>query len=533
MDNLASEICRRIAIIREISSSSPPKRKMGRQMVSWSFNSHLEKASGDPIKYIEPGFPLNTIRHGQLKKEALFIGDPSLIPYSEERLWDRPDRFSIIGITHTLSTPGPLDSIPKILHAPIFPWDALICTSKSAQNAVTTLWQNQEEIILARGGKAANRPQLPVIPLGINASSFKNKYTRTEARNKLEISNEASVVLWTGRLELHCKAHHSSTFRSVQIASDICSDKKWILLMYGTSIMPNIENALKEAAAFLCSSVEVKILNGHDIELGEVARAASDMFISLADSYQETFGLTPIEAMASELPVVASNWNGYRESIVDSETGFLIDTKSYEPGLKNKGLQQLLRQNNQLDYLSAVMSSQIDVDVVQAGSALAKLSSSKITARAMGYLGAQRAMSTYDWSKILEMYLDLLKSLKEIRECYSKTARNIDIQSIPAITKIFESWPSHALNLDAKFLRDKKSAELSQMLDLSITKIYANAIPSFDLLKEVYNCFDTNEPFSGSSILETLNGSRRNIEYQILLSIGWLNKHGFLREVRE
>ena len=36
----------------------------------------------------------------------------------------------------------------------------------------------------------------------------------------------------------------------------------------------------------------------------------------------------PIEAMASELPVVASNWNGYRESIVDSETGFLIDTKS-------------------------------------------------------------------------------------------------------------------------------------------------------------------------------------------------------------
>ena len=57
-------------------------------------------------------------------------------------------------------------------------------------------------------------------------------------------------------------------------------------------LMPNIENALKEAAAYLCSSVEVKILNGHDIELGEIARAASDMFISLADSYQETFGLT-------------------------------------------------------------------------------------------------------------------------------------------------------------------------------------------------------------------------------------------------
>ena len=127
----------------------------------------------------------------------------------------------------------------------------MICTSRSAQNAVTTLWQNQEEIILARGGKAANRPQLPVIPLGINAASFKNKYTRNEARNKLEISEEASVVLWTGRLELHCKAHHSSTFRSLQIASDICSDKKWILLMYGTSIMPNMKCAQRSSSLFM------------------------------------------------------------------------------------------------------------------------------------------------------------------------------------------------------------------------------------------------------------------------------------------
>ena len=42
--------------------------------------------------------------------------------------------------------------------------------------------------------------------------------------------------------------------------------------MYGTSIMPNIKEALKEAAAYLCNSVEVRILDGHDIELGNIAR---------------------------------------------------------------------------------------------------------------------------------------------------------------------------------------------------------------------------------------------------------------------
>ena len=219
--------------------------------------------------------------------------------------------------------------------------------------------------------------------------------------------------------------------------------------------MPNIKDALKEAAAYLCSSVEVKILDGQDIELGEVARAASDMFISLADSYQETFGLTPIEAMASELPVVASNWNGYRDSIIDNKTGFLIDTRAYEPGLRNKNLQQLLRQDKQLDYLSAVMGSQIDVDVEQAGNALATLSSSKITARAMGCMGVQRARSTYDWSEIMKSYSSLLDCLKESRDNYAKMGKSLRLKSIPSIPEIFEKWPSHVHSLDTKFLKPK------------------------------------------------------------------------------
>ena len=367
----------------------------------------------------------------------------------------------------------------------------------------------------------------------IDADSYNNKYSRIEARNKLKINHKDNVVLWTGRLEVHCKSHHSATFRSLQIASDLCSDNKWILLMYGTSIMPNIKDALKEAATYFCNSVEVRILDGQNIELGEVARAASDMFISLADSYQETFGLTPIEAMASELPVVVSNWNGYRDSIIDNKTGFLIDTRAYEPGLRNKNLQQLLRQDKQLDYLSAVMGSQIEVDVKQAGNALAKLSSSKITARAMGCMGVQRARSTYDWSEIMKSYSSLLDCLKESRDNYAKMGKSLRIKSIPSVSEIFEKWPSHVHSLDTKFLKPKKSPQLSQVLNLSISKIYAKTTPSFELIKEVHSHFSSNEPFSGSKILDITNAEKRGIRDKVLLSIGWLNKHGFLREVRE
>jgi len=46
-------------------------------------------------------------------------------------------------------------------------------------------------------------------------------------------------------------------------------------------------------------------------------------FITTAQ--EEDFGLTAIEAMAAGKPVIAPNEGGYRESVVDGETGLLID----------------------------------------------------------------------------------------------------------------------------------------------------------------------------------------------------------------
>ena len=99
--------------------------------------------------------------------------------------------------------------------------------------------------------------------------------------------------------------------------------------MYGTAVMPTIPTALIEAAAELCPNVEVRLLDGHNLSIGALARAASDAFLSLVDCLQETFGLTPVEAMASRLPVVASDWNGYRDTVVDGRTGFCIPTQSF------------------------------------------------------------------------------------------------------------------------------------------------------------------------------------------------------------
>ena len=38
------------------------------------------------------------------------------------------------------------------------------------------------------------------------------------------------------------------------------------------------------------------------------------------------FGLVIVEAMASGLPVVATDWNGYRDLVAHGDSGFLVPT---------------------------------------------------------------------------------------------------------------------------------------------------------------------------------------------------------------
>lgn len=65
-----------------------------------------------------------------------------------------------------------------------------------------------------------------------------------------------------------------------------------------------------------------------DPEIGSIW-AAADIFCSLSDNVQESFGLAIVEAMAAGLPVVASNWDGYRDTVEHGITGILVD--SYMP----------------------------------------------------------------------------------------------------------------------------------------------------------------------------------------------------------
>ena len=82
-----------------------------------------------------------------------------------------------------------------------------------------------------------------------------------------------------------------------------------------------------ESLRRLCPSVRFLRLGGLEPVTEETKRqalAVSDVAISLVDNAQETFGLAIAEAMAAGLPVVASDWSGYRDLVRDGIDGYLI-----------------------------------------------------------------------------------------------------------------------------------------------------------------------------------------------------------------
>ena len=508
---------------------------MGRQMASHGFLESLRRYCGTSPRLLKARLPSPDLRAPETPWEALFTGDPNLQPFAAERLWHDPRRYSLIGITHTLSTPGPLKSLTELPQAPLHDWDALICTSQAAKSAVETLFDHSESLLRLRGGQPAIRPQLPVIPLGINADAFKPVCSRQEARKRLQIPLNAAVVLWTGRLELHCKAHHGSSFRAMAHAAASCPQRPWILLMYGTAVMPSIPSALREAADEICPDVDVRLLDGEDLDLGSLARAASDIFLSLVDCLQETFGLTPVEAMASGLPVVVSDWNGYKDTVINGRSGYRIATHSFQPGWNDIHLQQLALSEPALDQVSAHISGQIGVDAVSAGAALARLAGSPALAVAMGDLGRQRVQQTYDWKVVLNQYSDLLNSLADRRRHAMKSSNQAnlaEIKPIPALSNVFQAWPSHVINEQSPIRTHGNKHDLVRQLQLEITMIYRNELPPTALILKAFNQLQ----YLGQANLQLLK-EHKEIDWSnderkhLAAAIGWLLKHGFAEEV--
>ena len=114
-------------------------------------------------------------------------------------------------------------------------------------------------------------------------------------------------------------------YQALQKASTI-TGKKVILIECGWHANEAIAKAYIQASELACPNIKVVHLDGREVSNRKLAWASADIFCSLSDNIQETFGISPVEAMAAGLPCVVSDWDGYKDTVRDGVDGILIPT---------------------------------------------------------------------------------------------------------------------------------------------------------------------------------------------------------------
>lgn len=357
---------------------------------------------------------------------TIYRPDPALADMVWARRFGEPRGYSVCGVTHTIATKYAMDAIGNLVTAPVQPWDALICTSAAVKTAVERVLTDWSEYLADRtGGKPEILVKLPVIPLGVDCSAFAQGVEalniRRQQRQKLGISPDDTVVLFVGRLTFSAKAHPVPMYIALERAAQQTKTKIH-LIQAGWIEDPREEPDFKTSAKVFCPSVNTIFLDGRNPEIRVNIWSAADIFMSLSDNIQETFGLTPIEAMANGLPCIVSDWNGYKESVRHETDGFRIPTLIPPPesclDLALNYLDGSLNWPTYMGHTSLVTA----VDIDACTRALCQLIADSELRKRMGENARQRVREIYDWKVVIAAYEDLWRELAEIRLAATESA---------------------------------------------------------------------------------------------------------------
>ena len=341
------------------------------------------------------------------KKDCIFLGaGPELLNLAMARSY-LPFAAPICSLLHAVRWDSLFSNYNQILGF-CEPQDALVATSHAGRKAVELILGESRQNVARQCGRdfKGNHPGLMIkqIPLGVDENVF-SPHSQQEARQKFGIPLEATVLLYLGRLTERFKADLEPLIIAVSQlvksgeAGPIC------LVLSGQDIRQTYVGFLEELASLFGISQYVKIIPNITPNMKSLVYAAADIFVSPVDNIQETFGLTLLEAMASGLPVVASDWSGYKDIVRDGKDGFLVPTYWNPCAAQESGWLDGLMMTNCEHYLAqrTVTDTHVLCD------RLSLLVQNRDLRQKLGRAARQRVLDHFTWRSVVSRFGELWK----------------------------------------------------------------------------------------------------------------------------
>jgi glycosyltransferase involved in cell wall biosynthesis len=459
-------------------------------------------------------------------------------PYLHELAWMRrrgaSDRaYSLIGLIHTLAPPAIRGYISESLTAPVQPWDALICTSPSVRQALQQMFEEYGDYLGERmRGIRPPQPALPIVPLGVDGEALAALADRPDARARIRaelgLAEDDVLVLWVGRLSFFEKAFPQPMFRAVQEAKR-ATGAKVCFVMAGWFPNADDRGRYEAAARAHAPDLDVRFMDGNDREVVGALWAGSDVFLSLVDNIQETFGLTPLEAMAAGKPVVASDWDGYRFTVRDGIEGFLIPTLLGPAGGLgvSLSLRHVLEAQSYQAYVGAV-AQHTAVHVGRAAEALARLIADPDLRRRMGAAGRERVRQSFDWKVVAGQMNLLVDELARVRAAVADPVTRHAGHPVKGDPfRDFAGFATQVLTPQTR-LAARPGATADQVratAGVALDSAFANWRGDLEECARAFELVATAQARTVAEVLSAFPVARRRL---VELSLLWLAKLGFL-----
>ncbi len=221
---------------------------------------------------------------------------------------------------------------------------------------------------------AVDPARVVVIPNGIDPDEYQPD-PGTDLLVRLGIDPDRPSVVFVGRMTRQKGIDHALE------ASVHIDPSAQVVLCAGAPDTPEIGAELRRRALERPNVVWVEEM----VPRTTLVQILSHASVFLCPSVYEPFGITNLEAMACEVPVVASAVGGIPEVVVDGETGFLVPIEVDEDGLPVDPARFARR--------LAARVNQLLADPAAAG--------------AMGRAGRRRVLEHFSWPSIAARTVEL------------------------------------------------------------------------------------------------------------------------------
>ncbi len=173
--------------------------------------------------------------------------------------------------------------------------------------------------------------------IGVDLSRYNCSCSRTEKRSQLGVSEDDILLLSVGELEK--RKNHELTIKALSKTEN--TNVKCVICGIGS-----LESELKNLVASLGLENRIAFL-GYRKDIPEIM-LASDIYSH--PSFREGLGIASLEAMASGLPLLASNTRGIADYIENGVNGFMCNPDDVEAYAKN--LDKLVSDENLRNTIS-------------------------------------------------------------------------------------------------------------------------------------------------------------------------------------